>query len=126
MTLRGVLQANDSIATDTWAKTNFDLISSKNSPSISIEIEDGGQVSALKLDSEATYTIGSKPHQCNITLDHPSVDNFHAMIIVDKCLGVIVVDLGTRDGTFLSKDRLDAFSFKSLNDNSILQFGQCK
>ncbi|MBL4845611.1 MAG: FHA domain-containing protein [Planctomycetes bacterium] len=56
--------------------------------------------------SKSGVTVGRDARVCDVVVDHVSVSKAHCRIMFDKSWGI--VDLDTRNGTFLEKERLPA------------------
>jgi DNA-binding CsgD family transcriptional regulator len=52
-----------------------------------------------------SYTLG-RSNRCHVVVDHPSISRRHAVCCVDQD-GLIVADLGSRNGTFIDNLRVE-------------------
>jgi ribA/ribD-fused uncharacterized protein len=88
-----------------WITTNFDLINDLNFlPDISIFVnKQGAQIDHIVLKSKPFYLFGLFKEN-DMQLDHPSISRTHAVIICDKNLGVVLIDLKSKAGTKLDND----------------------
>ncbi len=47
--------------------------------------------------------------KCDVVLKHPSISRIHACFLVDKELGVVLIDLQSKAGTKLDDKQLDSY-----------------
>jgi hypothetical protein len=59
------------------------------------------------LENKPYYVFGAHPEKCDVVLRHPSVSRVHAAFLVDKDLGVVIVDLMSKAGTKLDEKALE-------------------
>ena len=85
-----------------WITTNFDLVTDVNLlPEISFTVnKNNNKIDHLVFKNKLFYKIGLLPDS-DLVLAHPSISRLHAIIICDKKLGIILVDLRSKSGTKL-------------------------
>ncbi|MCC5832931.1 MAG: type III secretion system inner membrane ring subunit SctD [Chlamydiales bacterium] len=74
---------------------------------------------ALDLDRE--YLIGTDPATCDLIFNDLSVSREHARLSVNKEGGILIEDLGSRNGVVVDKERI--LSPKKLTANAVIALG---
>lgn len=85
-----------------WITTNYDLVTDLNLlPEISLTVnKNSNKIEHLVLKNKLFYKIGQLPDS-DLVLAHPSVSRLHAIILCDRNIGIILVDLRSKSGTKL-------------------------
>ena len=107
-----------------WLFMTFNLEDDKNLiPVVELQVYKGDEkIETVRLQEKSHYSLG-KLTGADVLMTHQSISRRHAMIIVDSKLGVCVMDLGSKCGSFLDNKKLEqCFPYKISND-SILTFG---
>eukprot|EP00124_Ichthyophonus_hoferi_P005303 Ihof_evm1s736 gene=Ihof_evmTU1s736 len=90
----------------------------------SLEVVKGGVVvEVISLKEKAFYTVGRLPI-CDITMEHPSISRYHAVIQHRDNGGVYLYDLGSTHGTHLNKAPLKPQTYYRIKIGHMIQFGQ--
>jgi ribA/ribD-fused uncharacterized protein len=106
-----------------WIMTNFDLITDNNFlPEISLQVfKSNTQIEHVVFKNKSFYKIGA--HEDNdLQLLHQSISRLHAVVICDKNLGVVLVDLRSTYGTKLDNDVLQDNIPYRLSDGKKINF----
>lgn len=90
----------------------------------------------IAVHEKATYLLGRDRDVCDVPLDHPSCSTQHAVIVhrqvskTDPTTGLrgyiikpFIIDLESRNGTFLNDVRIDDSRYYELMDKDCLRFG---
>lgn len=85
-------------------------------PSISLDVhKDGNLIETIMLENRAVFKIrGQSPEALSmgepgvVSLLHESISECHAVFVVDKTDGVVLIDLASEHGTFLNGKKLEA------------------
>jgi ribA/ribD-fused uncharacterized protein len=104
-----------------WISNCFDLVTEYNLlPEIQLTvIKDTQTIDHIVLKGQAVYKFGNLPDS-DVVLAHPSISRLHAVIICDKNLGVVLVDLRSKAGTKLGEEVLrDHIPYKISSGNKI-------
>ncbi|OCT79535.1 kanadaptin isoform X1 [Xenopus laevis] len=97
----------------------------------SLEILKGGSIVSTKNISNVSWTIFGRLPSCHVSLEHPSVSRYHAVLQYrhvqgsgpDEELGFYVYDLGSTHGTFLNKQRVQPKTYCRVRVGYVLKFG---
>jgi len=94
---------HDDIDLDMWMQACFNLVEGrKKLPTINLEVfKDGQLIESITLENKSYFIFGANPQKCDVVLKHPSISRVHAAFLVDKDLGVVLVDLQSKAGTKL-------------------------
>ena len=65
--------------------------------------KDAQQIEAITLKGKALFLFGQHPKKTDVILRHPSISRVHAALVVDRNMQVLLIDLGSRAGTFVSE-----------------------
>lgn len=91
-----------------WISMTFDLESDKMLiPKIKLDIYKQENLVAVENLRQAPYNIFGVLPTSDVVLTHPSISRQHLVILVDKTLGVVIVDLGSKAGTFVNSERIE-------------------
>lgn len=90
-----------------WIMTNFNLITEINLiPEISLQVlKNNSQIDHVIFKNKSLYKIGACEDN-DLILLHQSISRLHAVVICDKNVGVVLVDLRSTCGTKLDNDNL--------------------
>ncbi|XP_041420147.1 kanadaptin isoform X2 [Xenopus laevis] len=96
-----------------------------------LEILKGGNIVSTKNLSNVSWTLFGRLPSCHVSLEHPSVSRYHAVLQYrhiqgsdpDEELGFYVYDLGSTHGTFLNKQRIQAKTYCRVKVGHVLKFG---
>lgn len=62
----------------------------------------------IRIGEKACYLLGRNEDVCDYGLQHPSISRQHAVIAHNKEGEVVVMDLGSAQGTFVNQVEIDA------------------
>ena len=69
-------------------------------PTIELEVyKEGNIIESIMLEGKSLFVFGCNPNKANIILMHASISRCHAALIIDKKLGVMLIDLLSKAGT---------------------------
>eukprot|EP00658_Telonema_sp_P-2_P066636 TRINITY_DN55608_c0_g1_i1.p1 TRINITY_DN55608_c0_g1~~TRINITY_DN55608_c0_g1_i1.p1 ORF type:complete len:394 (+),score=94.21 TRINITY_DN55608_c0_g1_i1:150-1331(+) len=109
-----------------WVGSQFRLLDDPDdAPMISLQVykrDEFIEKVELRDDKQSWYVVG-RVSDCHLKLQHPSISRLHSLIVTDKALGPVVVDLGSSQGTFLNGKRLTPYLPVVLPGNATLTFG---
>ena len=108
-----------------WITMSFDLISDNNLiPELVLNVyKNNSNIDCVTLSNKSFYLIGCLPSS-DVQLTHPSISRYHGVIICDKNLGMIIVDLRSKAGTKLDSNLLQDHIPYKLKDGNKLSFAQ--
>lgn len=88
-----------------WISTNYELVTDKSLlPELSLTVNKNcTTIDHILLKNKPFYKFGQLTDS-DVLLAHPSISRLHAVIICDKNLGVVLVDLKSKAGTKLDDD----------------------
>ncbi|XP_066451509.1 kanadaptin isoform X2 [Eleutherodactylus coqui] len=97
----------------------------------SLEVLKGGSILSTKNLNDATWTIFGRLPTCHVSLEHPSVSRYHAVLQYravpgsepDQEPGFYVYDLGSTHGTFINKQRIQSKTYCRFRVGHVLKFG---
>lgn len=124
MTIRKDIEENMELFQ--WLVNSFDLVKeTKFLPDITFEIfKNGIQIDKIHLCGKSFYFIGSLITS-DLKIDHPSASRFHAAIVIDKNMGVVLIDLRSKAGTKVAGEVIADHIPKNLNSSKIkINFAQ--
>lgn len=76
-------------------------------PRITLEVyKDDEKLEEYKLEGKSFHLFGTIPNS-DFVLAHPSISRRHACILIDEDKGPLIIDLGSKSGTFLNGERLN-------------------
>ena len=102
----------------------FDLIENRQFiPDIKVEVQKEGEVvKTVSLRGKSFYSFGKLPLH-DIQMAHRSISRSHATMIVDSQKGVCILDLGSKSGTKINGEKVEAQVPVPLINGAVLQFG---
>lgn len=106
---RILMKIRDDIKNDkeliNWITNCFDLVKDiMIIPEISLTVnKDCTTIDHIKLSGKSFYIFGLLPTS-DVVLAHPSISRIHAVILHDKNLGIVLIDLRSKAGTKLDGD----------------------
>ena len=111
-----------------WITMSFNLINPSSEANLIPEIvfniyKNNTNIDMCTLANKSFYLLGCLPSS-DMQLTHPSISRYHAVIICDKTLGIIIVDLRSKAGTKLEGNLLQDHIPYSLKNGSKLSFAQ--
>ncbi|XP_018411105.1 PREDICTED: kanadaptin, partial [Nanorana parkeri] len=97
----------------------------------SLEVLKGGAILSTKNLSRASWTIFGRLPACHVSLEHPSVSRFHAVLQYRSATGsepnqergFYVYDLGSTHGTFVNKQRIPPKTYSRIRVGHVMKFG---
>lgn len=110
---------------DKWVLMSLNLQTEKNElPKIILhEYRNDRKVGRIFLEDKPYYTIGYAL-DCDLKFSHDSIENYHSILANDKELGVVLIDLNTKNGTFVKGNRLKKSIATPLEEDDIISFGE--
>jgi len=123
MKIRDDIKENNELLN--WITMSFELVSESNLlPEIVFNVyKNNERIDCINLSKKSYYILGCLPTS-DLQLSHPSISRFHAAIICDKNLGIIIVDLRSKVGTKMDGNLLQDHIPYKLKDNCKLSFAQ--
>jgi predicted NAD-dependent protein-ADP-ribosyltransferase YbiA (DUF1768 family)/pSer/pThr/pTyr-binding forkhead associated (FHA) protein len=108
-----------------WLYTTFEVVTdSLRNPVIILKCyRDGRQLDTSELKNRNFYILGSL-EDCNLRMLHPSISRRHAAILHDATLGPIIVDLGSKAGTYLQGHKIRPLVAAPIETDEKLKFGE--
>ena len=94
-----------------WIKDHFQLVDpDKVSISVKVQSDDEGTTSAASeiFERKPVLEIG-KLDDNDVVTEHPTTSRRHAVLLVDKVKGPVLIDLHSPNGTFVNKERIEPF-----------------
>ncbi len=94
-------------------------------------LKGGVMKDSIDLSTKDFYIFG-RLEECDVTMEHPSVSRFHAVVVYrgksnnessEKGNGFYIMDLGSTHGTFLNKKPLDPKVYYRLRVGYVVKFG---
>ncbi|XP_040286581.1 kanadaptin [Bufo bufo] len=97
----------------------------------SLEVIKGGSILSTKSLNGASWTVFGRLPTCHVSLEHPSVSRYHAVLQYrsvpgsepDQEPGYYVYDLGSTHGTFVNKQRIQPKTYCRVRVGHVLKFG---
>lgn len=97
----------------------------------SLEVLKSGSILSTKSLDDASWTVFGRLPTCHVSLEHPSVSRYHAVLQYravpgsepDQEPGFYVYDLGSTHGTFINKQRIQAKTYSRFRVGHVLKFG---
>ena len=71
----------------------------------------------------SSWLVGRSP-DCAITIHHKTVSRRHAVISQHPTRGLYLTDVGSSNGTWINRHRLQASEQRRLHDGDVIQFGK--
>ena len=75
-------------------------------PRIKVEVFKQDSMIESQVLKKTPYNIFGSLPTCDFVLAHQSISRNHLSILVDKKMGVVIIDLGSKAGTFLNGERI--------------------
>ncbi|KAF5896218.1 kanadaptin-like isoform X2, partial [Clarias magur] len=95
-------------------------------------LKNGSILDTVPLSQQSYFVVGRLP-VCNISLEHPSISRYHAVVqyrgepgdtgAVGEELGFYVYDLGSTHGTFVNKNKIPPKTYLRLHVGHVVKFG---
>ncbi|KAG8431481.1 hypothetical protein GDO86_018577, partial [Hymenochirus boettgeri] len=97
----------------------------------SLEILKGGSILSIKSLVDANWTVFGRLPTCHLSLEHPSVSRYHAVLQYrlvqgsgpEEKPGFYIYDLGSTHGTFLNKQQIQPKTYCRVRVGHVLKFG---
>lgn len=90
----------------------------------SLEIlKEGTIIEKVLLDSKTHYILGRMGGSVDILMEHVSISRHHCCLQFRDDGALMVLDLGSSQGSFLNKTKLDKAVYQRVNVGDILRFG---
>lgn len=90
-----------------WISMTFDLETDKMLlPKIKLDIYKQENLVGVETLKRAAYNIFGILPTSDVVVTHPSISRQHMATVVDRNMGVAIVDLGSKAGTILNGDRI--------------------
>lgn len=92
-----------------WISMTFDLETDKMLlPKVKLDIFKQDSLVGVETLKRTSYSIFGLLPTSDVVVTHPSISRQHMAVLVDKKMGVVIVDLGSKAGTVLNGDRIQA------------------
>lgn len=95
-------------------------------------LKNGAILDTVPLSQRSYFVVGRLP-VCDVSLEHPSISRYHAVIqyrgrggqeeVVGEERGFYVFDLGSTHGTFVNKSKIPPKTYIRLRVGHVLKFG---
>ncbi|KAG7328557.1 hypothetical protein KOW79_008501 [Hemibagrus wyckioides] len=95
-------------------------------------LKNGAILDTVPLSQQSYFVVGRLP-VCDISLEHPSISRYHAVVqyrgkvgdtgVVGEELGFYIYDLGSTHGTFVNKNKIPPKTYIRLHVGHVLKFG---
>ncbi len=107
-----------------WLFTTFKLENNKHLlPKLQLDVLKGDEkIETIKLEGKEHYFLG-KLAGSDVLMAHQSISRRHAALICESQLGVCIIDLGSKAGSFLNKEKAANCIPCRLKPGDILNFG---
>jgi pSer/pThr/pTyr-binding forkhead associated (FHA) protein len=90
----------------------------------SLEIlKEGTIIEKVPLDSKTHYILGRMGGSVDILMEHVSISRHHCCLQFREDGALMALDLGSSQGSFLNKTKLDKAVYQRVNVGDILRFG---
>ncbi|XP_072266087.1 kanadaptin [Pyxicephalus adspersus] len=97
----------------------------------SLEVLKGGAILSTKNLSDTDWTVFGRLPVCHVSMEHPSVSRFHAVLQYrstpgsepDQEQGFYVYDLGSTHGTFVNKQKIPPKTYCRIRVGHVMKFG---
>ena len=86
-------------------------------------LKDGTIIEKVLLDSKTHYILGRMGGSVDILMEHVSISRHHCCLQFRDDGALMVLDLGSSQGSFLNKTKLDKAVYQRVNVGDILRFG---
>lgn len=110
---------------ENWVLCTFDLITEiPEMPRVILHVyKNDEKLRKIYLEDKRFYTIGTAL-DCDLKFKHDSIDAYHAIILFDRGLGLVVIDLNSNTGTYVDGNRLKKSIPAPIENNDCLYFGE--
>lgn len=110
---------------ENWVLCTFDLITeTPEMPRVILHVyKNDERLRKVYLEDKRFYTIGTAL-DCDLKFKHDSIDAYHAIILFDRSLGLVVIDLNSNAGTYVDGSRLKKSIPAPIENNDCLYFGE--
>lgn len=95
-------------------------------------LKNGAILDTVPLSQQSYFVVGRLP-VCDISLEHPSISRYHAVVqyrgnagdtgAVGEKLGFYIYDLGSTHGTFVNKNKIPSKTYMRLHVGHVVKFG---
>ncbi|KAM9466761.1 kanadaptin [Clarias gariepinus] len=95
-------------------------------------LKNGSILDTVALSQQSYFVVGRLP-VCDISLEHPSISRYHAVVqyrgepgdtgALGEELGFYVYDLGSTHGTFVNKNKIPPKTYLRLHVGHVVKFG---
>lgn len=95
-------------------------------------LKNGAILDTVPLSQQSYFVVGRLP-VCDISLEHPSISRYHAVVqyrgkagdtsAVGEELGFYIYDLGSTHGTFVNKNKIPPKTYMRLHVGHVMKFG---
>uniref|UniRef100_A0AAR2LGF2 FHA domain-containing protein n=1 Tax=Pygocentrus nattereri TaxID=42514 RepID=A0AAR2LGF2_PYGNA len=95
-------------------------------------LKNGAILDTVPLSQQSYFVVGRLP-VCDVSLEHPSISRYHAVVqyrglagedgVVGEEAGFYVYDLGSTHGTFVNKNKIPPKTYMRLRVGHVLKFG---
>ncbi|KAJ0402900.1 hypothetical protein ATCC90586_006022 [Pythium insidiosum] len=85
--------------------------------------KDGKTIEEVAIGRQACYLLGRNEDVCDYGMQHPSISRQHAVIVHRRDGDVVVMDLGSAQGTFVNGDEIATKEPHVLHEGDKLSFG---
>jgi pSer/pThr/pTyr-binding forkhead associated (FHA) protein len=110
---------------ENWLLQTFDLITDvAEMPRIILhEYKNQERLKKTYLEDKRFYIIGSAL-DCDLKFTHDSIEAYHAALLVDRSLGLVLIDLNSSVGTFVNESRIRKSIPAPLEVDDWITFGE--
>ncbi|XP_060790712.1 kanadaptin isoform X2 [Neoarius graeffei] len=95
-------------------------------------LKNGAILDTVPLSQQSYFVVGRLP-VCDISLEHPSISRYHAVVqyrgkagdtgVVGEELGFYIYDLGSTHGTVVNKNKIPPKTYMRLHVGHVVKFG---
>lgn len=116
----------DDAEVESWLFFTFPLQEDKRSlPVVTLTaMKDDKKIDEVVLKGKSFYFFGANGNKCDYTMAHPSISRLHACIFHDQENGAMLLDLGSKAGTWLNGEKLKICCPYPLKSSAQIVFGQ--
>lgn len=110
---------------ENWILCTFDLITEVSEmPRIILHVfKNEEKLRKIYLEDKRFYTIGTAL-DCDLKFRQESISAYHSIILFDKSLGLLIIDLNSTTGTYINSNRIKKSIPAPLESNDTLYFGE--
>jgi dsRNA-specific ribonuclease len=84
-------------------------------------IKNGVVLQTLPIGIHKEYVTLGRLSECDVSMEHPSISRYHAVIQFDQQGAAFLYDLNSVHGTFLNKEKITSQVYRSIPNQSVLQ-----